>query len=258
MKRVLSFSVIAVFLVAGCGQKSEPVSTQSGSSAPLASSGRKTVDPATAGVLKGKVFFDGVPPQTQPISVKGNPECALLHANGEIPSESMIVNDGKLQNVFVYVKEGLEDYSFPVPAEPVEINNKACVYVPHVTGAQVDQPVAFVNGDSTLHNVHALPKNSKQFNLGLPFAGMKQVKKFSAAEVMVPLKCDVHPWMLGYVGVLPHPCFGVTGPDGLFEIKNLPPGDYVIEAWHEKLGVQSQKITIGPRETKEIEFRFKA
>ena len=250
--------LLLLILVAGCGQQQEEVSAPDGSVETFSdvSEQKRSVDPAATGTLKGTAFFDGEVPQPRVISVKGNPECALLHHNGEIIPEEIMVQDGRLQNVFVYIKEGLEGYSFSAPSEAIEIDNKNCVYVPHVTGAQVDQPLVFLNSDSTLHNVHAFPKNSKPFNLGLPFAGMKQTKKFSSPEVMVSLKCDVHPWMLGYVGVLPHPYFGVTKSDGSFELKGLPPGEYLVEAWHEKFGTQSQKVTIGSQETKEVEFRF--
>ena len=161
-----------------------------------------------------------------------------------------------MQNVFVYVKEGLEGYSFTAPTEPVTIENKTCVYVPHVTGVRVGQPVNFLNQDSTLHNIHAYPKASKPFNLGLPLVGMRQTKKFDAPEIMVPLKCDVHPWMQGYIGVVSNPYFAVSDISGQFELKNLPPGDYVIEAWHEKLGAQTQNVTIRANETKNLDFKF--
>jgi hypothetical protein len=245
--------------LASCGPSQETPtvphdpSVETGPSAPA-----KTVDPASAGVLKGKVLYDGVVPEPRMLSVKGNPECAALHPGGTIASEELVSQSGFLQNVFVYVKQGLEGYAFEPPAGPVTISNKRCVYVPHVSGARVGQDVVFLNEDSTLHNIHSYPKNAKPFNLGLPLVGMKQVKRFDAAEVMVPLKCDVHPWMLGYLGVLTHPYFQVTGADGTFELKDLPAGEYVIEAWHEKLGAQTQTVTLGPQETREMEFRFGA
>lgn len=238
----------------GCASKEE-VSVTSAPATESAPQG-SPVDPATVGSVKGKVFFDGTVPEPKMMSVKGNPECAALHQAGMIASEELVSQGGMLQNVFVYVKQGLEGRSFTPPSRPVTVANKNCVYVPHVSGVMAGQPVEFLNQDSTLHNVHSYPRNGKAFNLGLPLVGMKQVKKFDAAEVMVPLKCDVHPWMLGYIGVLPHPYFGVTGADGGFELKDLPPGDYVLEAWHEKLGAQTQNVTLGPQETKELEFRF--
>ncbi len=253
-KRLVYFSliVLAVQLNAGCGQKSatEP--------APSLEVSKPTFDPATAATLRGKALFEGIAPPPKAIPIKGNPECAVLHADGTVLSEELVVHEGGLQNVFVYIKEGLEGQTFEPPAAPVTIANRECMYAPHVSGVQVGQPVILLNEDPTLHNIHSYSQTMKPWNLGLPFQGMKQVKKFDSAEVMVTLKCDVHPWMIGYVGVLPHPYFAVTNSKGEFEIKNLPPGDYMIEAWHEKLGAQSQTIKIEPQETKEIEFKYSA
>ena len=264
MKKNLSFRFIlfcilspvsCLLFVSGCGPQEE-ASITSAPTQEVRPVAAKSFDPESAGVLKGSVRFEGEAPAVKKIPVKGNPECAVFHPGGTVDSEELLVKDGALQNVFVYIKEGLEGYSFNAPSEPVTISNQKCVYVPHVSGAQAGQPLVLFNEDPTLHNIHAYSKNSSSFNVGLPFQGVKQTKKFAKPEVMVTLKCDVHPWMIGYVGVLDHPYFGVTGPNGGFELKNLPPGEYVIEAWHEKLGVQSQKITIEPRETKEIVFKF--
>lgn len=239
----------------GCGPKEEVSIT----SEPRAETAAivKFLDRESAGILKGIVKFEGEAPAPKKIPIKGNPECAVFHSGGSVDSEELLVKDGALQNVFIYIKEGLEGYSFQTPSEPVTISNRKCVYVPHVSGAQAGQPLVLLNEDPTLHNIHSYSKNSSSFNVGLPFQGVKQTKKFAKPEVMVTLKCDVHPWMIGYVGVLEHPYFGVTGQDGGFELKNLPAGEYLVEAWHEKLGVQSRTIKIEPRETKEIVFIFK-
>jgi len=245
----------------GCGAKDESALPQASGPSEVsspASAGAKTVDLTLAGSVRGKIIFEGTTPEPKQLSVKGNPECAVLHPGGMIASEELVVKESVLQNVFVYVKQGLEGYSFTLPVSAHVVENKRCAYVPHVSGVMVGQEVQFLNQDPTLHNIHSYPKNSKAFNLGLPLVGMKQTKKFDSPEVMVPLKCDVHPWMLGYVGVLPHPYFQVSAADGTFELKNLPPGEYVVEAWHEKLGVRTQNVTITPNETKEIEFKFEA
>ena len=257
MNKIFILTTLVV-LMAGCGQREaeKPAVESTAAPATVNTVSAAVIDLAAAATVKGKVLFEGAAPAVQEFLVRGNPECAALHPGGKIQSEEFVVHHGALQNVFVYVKEGLEGRSYPVPSQAVTIENKNCVYVPHVIGAQVGQQVNLLNSDPTLHNVHSFSKNSKAWNLGLPFQGMKQTKKFEAAEVMVHLKCDVHPWMSGYVGVLPHPYFSVTDGNGIFEIKNLPPGEYLIEAWHEKLGVRSQKIRIEPQETKEIEFKF--
>jgi len=160
--------------------------------------------------------------------------------------------------VFVYVKDGLGQYIYDTPTESAKIDQMNCRYHPHVFGMRVGQPLEIINSDPTLHNIHALPKGNKEFNTGQPIQGMKTTHTFEAKEVMVPFKCDVHGWMNAYVGVLDHPYFATTGADGKFELKTLPPGTYTIEAWHEKLGTTTQMVTLGPKETKEVMFTFKA
>ncbi len=264
MKNIKLYGILIAVLslfVSGCGNKETAQvtsKTETASNAPSAAATSKSIDLSTAGSLKGRILFEGTAPEPKAISVKGNPECSVLHPGGNVMSEELLVKNGGLQNAFVYVKEGLEAYTFEIPTQPVVITNNTCVYSPHVVGAQVNQPIIFQNNDATLHNIHSYPKANKAFNLGLPIQGMKQTKKFSAAEVMVPMKCDVHPWMQGYIGVLAHPYFSVSDAEGNFEIKSLPPGEYLIEVWHEKLGVQSQKIKIEPQQTQTLDIKFSA
>ena len=169
-----------------------------------------------------------------------------------------MVKDGGLDNVFVYVKDGLgANYVFDTPTETAKIDQKDCRYHPHVFGMRVNQPLEIVNSDPTLHNIHAMPKGNAEFNNGQPIQGMKMSHTFDKPEVMVPFKCDVHGWMNAYVGVMSHPFFAVTDKDGKFELKGLPPGTYTIEAWHEKLGAQTASVTLGAKESKEAKFTFK-
>lgn len=211
--------------------------------------------PLLAGTVTGKATFTGTPPQMETISMNADPVCASLHS-GPVLNPAVIINpNGTLKNVFVYVKEGLEGQSFPAPTTPAVIDQQGCQYAPHVFGMQVGQPLEIINSDSTLHNVHSQAEKSKQFNLGMPIQGMKLQKKFEAAEVMVKFKCDVHPWMNAYIGVLTHPFYGVSGDEGSFEIKDLPAGNYVLEAWHEKYGTQTQQVTVG-EEPVNAEFTF--
>ncbi len=210
---------------------------------------------AFAGSVTGKVNFTGTVSQTASISMNADPVCASLHT-APAYEETVIVNDNKtLKNVFVYVKEGIEGKTFPTPTTPVTIDQKGCQYAPHVFGIQVGQTLEIVNSDSTLHNIHSLAEKNKQFNFGMPLQGMKLTKKFDTPEAMAKFKCDVHPWMNAYIGVLPHPYFSVTGTDGTYEIKDLPPGEYTVEAWHEKYGTQIQKVTVTEGSTT-VEFTF--
>ena len=217
----------------------------------------KQVDSSTAGDINGVIAFDGVAPKNEPIKMNADPVCTKENPTPQ-SQETYVVNDGKLGNVFVYVKDGLSGYTFDAPTSVVTFDQKNCRYHPHVFGVQVNQPVEIVNSDPTLHNIHALPKGNAEFNNGQPIQGMKMTHKFTAKEVMVPFKCDVHGWMNAYVGVLDHPYFAVSDNDGKFSLKGLPPGTYTIEAWHEKLGTQTAMVTLGSKETKDANFTFKA
>jgi plastocyanin len=241
-------SAVAVALVAvACGGADD----KAPSPATLANAQR--VDPATAGAVTGRVVFDGTPPENPLVKVSSDPQCG-----NETRVEHYLVTDGGLDNVFVRVKDGLGNYSFDTPAEPVKLDQQGCRYVPRVVGVRAGQPIEVTNSDATLHNVHSLPETNREFNFVQSTQGQKDLQTFTAAEVMVPLKCDLHPWMNAYVGVVEHPFFAVTSAGGTFELKGLPPGTYTIEAWHEKAGTQSQQVTIGANESKAIEFTFKA
>ena len=212
------------------------------------------VDPATAGSVRGSITLAGSPPAAEPINMESDPYCQQL---GAATRETVTVGTaGALQNVFVYVKDGLGDRVFPVPTTPVVLDQKGCRYVPHVLGIQVGQPFEILSSDNTLHNVHAMPETNREFNKAHQQAGIRHSHVFSAREVMVPFKCDVHRWMNAYVGVLDHPFFAVTGADGSFELKGLPPGTYTIEAWHETLGTKTQTVTIGEKQTSDVAFTF--
>ncbi|MBI2828354.1 MAG: hypothetical protein HYX77_03660 [Acidobacteria bacterium] len=214
------------------------------------------VDAATAGNAAGRITFEGTPPKPAVVRMDSDPNCVRPGATAT--DETVVVGDGgALQNVFVYVKDGLGGLRFPVPSTPILLDQKGCHYVPHVFGAQVDQSLEIVNSDPTLHNVHAIPAANQEFNMGQPLPGIKHTHQFRTREVMVPFKCDVHPWMRAYVGVLDHPYFAVTAADGSFNLKGLPPGTYTVEAWHETLGAQTQTATIGERETRDITFSFR-
>jgi plastocyanin len=252
--RCLAAAMTCAVLAAACGggqQNSEAPATTAAPAAPA-----RTIDPATTGTVTGKITFAGTAPAPEPIKMTSDPSCA--QQGGPATTETLLVgNGGGLQNVFVYVKDGLGNQTFPAPATAVTLDQRGCHYVPHVLGIQVGQPLEIVNDDPTLHNVHAVPKANGEFNTGQPLKGMKHVHTFSTKEVMVPFKCDVHGWMNAYVGVLDHPFYAVTTPDGSFSLQGLPPGTYTIEAWHEKLGTQTQTVTVAATETKDVAMTFK-
>jgi hypothetical protein len=203
------------------------------------------LDMATVGTVSGTVFFEGEPPERKPIRIGGFPACAGAHEEPPL-DESVIVTAGRLRNVFVYIKEGLGDRVFAVPTEPVVMDQKGCIYSPHVAGVQVYQPVLFLNSDSLLHNVHSEPEKSKPFNFVMPVAGLERTTQYTAEEVAAFVQCDVHAWMGAYIGIVDHPYFAVSAADGTWSIGNLPPGDYILEAWHETYGTRTESFTLGP------------
>ena len=249
--RVLACVVVLAGLAACSGTDS---SKSAEPSSPAAAPDARKVDAGTAATLKGKVVLEGTAPENPIIKMASDPACG----NAEVRGESYLVDNGALENVFVHIKDGLGNkYIFDTPTEPVKLDQKSCHYVPHVVGVRVTQPLEISNSDPTLHNVHGMPETNREFNFGQVIAGIKNTVSFTAPEVMIPFKCDVHSWMNAYIGVVSHPYFAVTDKAGTFELKTVPPGTYTIEAWHEKLGRQTQSVTLGEKDSKEITFTFK-
>jgi len=224
---------------------------------PPAKAQGKSVDQATAGAISGHVVFEGTPPPPAPIKMAVDPACLAGGTPNPVSDAVLVGKAGELQNAFVYVKDGLDpSYTFETPTTPVTLAQKGCLYSPRIFGVQVGQPIDIVNNDATSHNVHGLAKTNQEFNRMEPMQGFRMVHTFTAPEVMVRFKCDVHNWMAAYVGVLAHPFFAVSKADGTFEIKGLPPGTYTVEAWHEKFGTREQKVTIGEKQTQSVSFTF--
>lgn len=221
----------------------------------------KPWDPASGtATITGTVKFDGKQARMRPIDMAGADEkCAELHGGQRVKPETVIVNDnGTLRNVFVWVKKGVEGWSFPPPEGNAVLNQEGCLYHPHVQGMRMGQSLAVKTSDPTAHNVHGYGKVNRSFNRSQPAGAADVVIDMRREEAGPPMKvkCDIHPWMNAYVAVVDHPFFAVTGPDGSFELKNLPPGTYTIEAWHEKYDTIEQTVTIGDKETKALEFTY--
>ena len=207
------------------------------------------------GSITGTITFEGKAPKMRPLKLDADPICVV---NNEIApkKEWLILDENKgVKNVLVFVTEGLNiDYS--PPEEPVVIDQKGCIYSPHVVGIMAGQQLDILNNDGTLHNIHALPKVNKEFNKAQPRSKKKLSVKFEKPEAPFKVKCDVHPWMGAYIGVFDHPCFAVSGDDGTYIISDLKPGEYVIEAWHEKLGSQTANVTVSDSAAHQ-DFTFK-
>ncbi len=254
--RYASFlAVAALAVLAACGSKEPAPAEQPKAAAPAAAT---TVDPATAGTVTGSVKLEGAAPKAKRIRMDAEPSCASKHGSGVTDEEYVVGDGGAFGNVVVYVKEGLKG-NFAESKETVVLDQVGCLYTPHVVAVQTNQPIEIKNSDSTTHNIHPTPANNREWNESQPQGAAPLQKSFAREELAIPVKCNVHPWMKSYIAVFKHPYFRVTGKDGKFEIKNLPPGEYTLEAWHEKLGASAtQKVTIGAKESKAVDFVFKA
>ena len=245
-KTYKSISLVALALLTGMS------TTRTVTAAPPSST-----TPTNAATVRGTVKLEGTAPRSKPISMAADPSCAKQHASPVLTDEVITDSKGDLDNVLVFVADGLGDRTFTPPDQPAVIDQRGCMYEPHVLAVQANQPLEVVNDDPTLHNIHPLPANNREWNRAEP-PGAKMEEKFSREEVAIPVKCNVHPWMHGYIAVFKHPYFAVTGKNGSFDLSNLPPGTYTIKAWHEKLGTATQTVTVGANETKQISFVFKA
>jgi plastocyanin len=206
--------------------------------------------------VRGAVRLDGTAPSPAPVNMAADPICAKQHPTPVLSQDVVTEAQGNLQNVVVFIAEGLGDQTFELPSQPVVIDQRGCMYQPHVLAMRANQRLEVVNHDPTSHNIHPIPANNREWNKSEP-PGSKAEETFLREEVAIPVKCNIHPWMRAYVAVFKHPYFAVTGKDGSFDLRNLPAGTYTIKAWHEKLGTSIQKITVGANETKVIDFVLK-
>jgi hypothetical protein len=248
-------SIFALALAAACGGGGDEATTGlPPAPTPTTGAGGFDMSKATA-TVSGKMVFEGTPPAAQRIQMSADPFCAM-HSKDAM-TEEVVVSDGGLENVIVYVKSGIEGMTFSKPAQPVVIDQQGCRYHPHVFTMMTNQPLEIRNSDSTLHNIHAWAEKNTPFNIGQPVKDMKTVKTFDKEEMPLPIRCDVHRWMGAFVGVFSHPFHTVSKQGGTYELK-LPPGKYEIVAWHEKYGTQTQTLEVKDNEKKDLSFTFKA
>jgi plastocyanin len=256
--KFIHFALAAVVALAitGCGKKEG--SEEAGQPAATSSAPMKMVDASTAGSVTGTVTLDGKPAAAKPINMSAEPYCLKAHPTPVVPPEVVIGDKGALANVVVFVKDGLGDYMFDTPKEPVVLNQQGCMYDPHVIALMAGQTLSVKNSDQTTHNIHPMPKDNRDWNKSQAPGATPIDDSFARAELAIPVKCNVHPWMKSYIFVFKHPYYAVTGKDGKFVLKGLPPGTYTIEAWQEKYGSMDQTVTIGAKESKPVTFVFKA
>ncbi len=249
---MLSLALLGLMLLAACSKKedqSTSPSAETKAAEPAATAA--PVDPATAATVSGAVKLDGAAPKPAKIDMSQDPAC-----KGTNTAETIVDDGGKLANVFVYVKEGLKG-TYAAPTDKVTIDQDGCKYHPHVLGVMVGQNIEIKNDDNTTHNIHPTPKDNREWNESQPPKAAPLEKSFAREEIMLPVKCNQHPWMKMYVNVVKSPYFAVTDKDGKYEIKNLPPGDYTLAFVHEKLGEQTQKVTVAAKDNKTVDQTFK-
>lgn len=217
------------------------------------------IDYNTAGTIAGTVHFAKKAPPRVDIDMAQDPACSLSGTN---MSEQYMVKDGKLQNVFVYVRDGLGNKLYPAPSTPVVLDQQGCRYVPHVIGVMVGQPVEFRNSDPTMHNVHTIEGQdgsagvNPEIDISQPPKGGTTQRTFAHPQLMIPVRCNNHPWMNAFINVAPDPFFAVSDQNGHFEIRGLPPGTYTLVADHEELGQQTATVTVTSQQTSNVDFTY--
>jgi plastocyanin len=258
--QALLLGVVTLFLSAaavGCGgneqSKETPVEAP-----PPPNPNAKPVDPAMAGVISGIVKLDGMPPKMRGINMRSVPTCNQMHATPPLLEDVVPGNDGTLQNVVVYLKGDFSAYSFPENPDPVKIDQTGCQYVPHVVAVTTHTPVQIHNSDSATHNSTAITNANMPWNETQNVGSPAVQKVFTVPEISLALKCNIHPWMKMFVAVFSHPYFQVTGSDGSFTLKNVPPGSYTLSAWQEHYGTIEQPITVTAQGEQMVTLTFKA
>lgn len=245
--------LLGLWLLAGCSKKEN---TEQSSNAPEEKAATQQaatpIDPNTVATVNGTVKLDGTAPKPQKIDMSQDAAC-----KGDNMSETIVADGGDLANVFVYVKDGLGDRTFDVPKDAAVIDQKGCQYHPHVLGVMTGQNVEVKNDDPTTHNIHPTPKDNREWNESQPPQAAPIEKSFAREEVMLPVKCNQHPWMKMYVNVVKSPFFAVTDKGGKYEIKGLPPGTYTLAFVQEKLGEQTQQVTLAAKDSKTVDQTFK-
>ncbi|MFL6227887.1 MAG: carboxypeptidase regulatory-like domain-containing protein [Pyrinomonadaceae bacterium] len=257
----LLITLALLSLSVACGSSDDEADDEDNSNTGTETAAAKYTPNGNEGSIVGTVNFTGAAPAVKPISMDADPYCASSNPNAHI--EDVVVNDGKLQNVFVYVKDGktadgksIAGFAFDPPAPEATLDQHGCQYHPHVLGMMTTQNFKVTNSDQTAHNVHPTPKSNPEWNQSQSAGQPPIIKQFSRAEILVPIKCNQHPWMKSYLGVMRNPFFAVSGADGKFEIKGLPAGTYTLVAWHEKFGEKTQSVTVGAKEAKSQDFAY--
>lgn len=247
-KRTVCAVILAALVVlVACGGDGPP--EQTAPPTPL--------DLSTVGTIDVTVSYAGPVPPLRQVNMASTPACAAAHKD-PVYDDRLLVQNGRLANAFVWIRRGLEDRVFARPTDPVVMDQRGCLYVPRVAGVILGQPVRFVNSDSESHNVHGKPKVARGWNFMMSRRASTRTIYVSKPEVAISVGCDVHPWMQAYIAVVEHPYFAVTPAEGRVSLRQVPPGDYELAVWHERLGTKERAVTLAPKGTASVRFDFQA
>lgn len=256
---VLTIVLSLLALASACNKKEGEANKNEGPA-----TGKTYTSKGDEGTVSGTIAFNGTAPAPKKIDTSADPVCGQKNPN--LSTEDTVVSNGKLANAFVYIKDGtladgtkIGEYTFTTPPDTVTLDQNGCHYRPHVLGIQTNQKLKITNSDPTQHNIHPTPKNNPEWNQTQPNGAPPIEKTFARAEVLVPVKCNQHPWMKAYIGVLKHPFFAVSGDDGSFTIKGVPPGSYTVAAWHEGGAQGTEKINqvkLAANGSAKVDFAF--
>jgi plastocyanin len=253
---ILPIALSLLALASSC----KPKTTDEGGATPTTAE-KYTGD---VGSVTGAIAYNGAAPAPKKIDTSADPVCGQRNPN--LATEDTVVTNGKLANVFVYIKDGttstgkkIGDYAWDTPSTSAVLDQNGCHYRPHVLGLMTGQKLSITNSDPTQHNIHPTPKNNPEWNQTQPNGAPPIEKTFKQAEVLIPVKCNQHPWMKSYIGVLKHPFFAVSAEDGTFTIKGVPPGTYTVAAWHEGGATGTEKtmqVTVAANGSAKADFSF--
>ncbi len=212
---------------------------------------------AHGGTVTGTITFSDPPPTMKPIDVSADPACAAMHGDEPLLNEALVLGEGQtMANILVQIVGGLPEQEYPVPSEPVIMTQAGCHFTPRVSAVMAGQTLRILNPDGIMHNVNGVPRENRPFNRAMPKNVTELDVTFDKTEDAFMLRCDIHPWMRGYVAVVDHPFFDVTEKDGVYKIEGLPAGEYEVQVWHEKLKEQTQKITVPAEGEVKLDFAY--